>query len=211
VKQELNRESIEAWRKKARDLFPSFSSIIDSVNIGFDRSDTKTAEASCSQINLNKTFMAGLKEDEQLFIIMHEVCHIAFGHPADSADKDQELWNTACDAVINIWLLRRGLALPRMAIFMPEAANYESVEAFYKQLVERKRKGDEPWILMPGDKKEEEWPPFGCTGTIIDDHSGWEEEVKAIQEGKVGKPKKRFLSAADAFRAKTETHLHSSK
>jgi hypothetical protein len=216
AKKELTQDSINEWRRQAVEKFPSFEAIINSVDMGFDRSGTKTAEAETGRININKSFMAGLGDSEQLFIIMHEVCHIAFDHITEIADKDPELWNIACDAVINGWLKKRGLALPPNAIFMPDAVamlsddtpKFESVDALYWALVRRKENGDEPVPKADPKAPEATWQRFGAVGGICDDHSGWQGEAEKVKRGEIEKPRKLHYPESKAFIVNEQTLEH---
>lgn len=218
ITQEQDKKHIELLRTQAREIFPSFGGVINSVNVAFDRGDTQTAEAGIGEININRRFMQGLssgtelrdgKEQfskQQLFLFMHEVCHIAFGHCGDLDGKDAYLWNLACDAVINIWLQSTGLPIPNGLVNMPDAQKYKSVEDLYNKLA--KQKDGKLAAAKVADAKDLEKagrPEFAHTGGVGDDHSGWAKEAEKIKKGEIPKPKKLHYPEQEAFITNAET------
>ncbi|MBR3315291.1 MAG: hypothetical protein IKG18_14280 [Atopobiaceae bacterium] len=66
-----------------------------------------TAWVSNSTITFNPMFMDALTNDELVFVLEHEVMHAALGHLARGRSyEDQELFNLACDIVVNSNILR---------------------------------------------------------------------------------------------------------
>lgn len=56
--------------------------------------------------------------DEWKFILAHEFLHAALRHDLRCEDRDPELWNVACDYVINGWLMEMGVGtMPDFALF----------------------------------------------------------------------------------------------
>jgi len=65
----------------------------------------------------NPAFMAGLSDDERLFVLAHEVWHCALGHLGRGEGyEDPERWNVAIDHVVNAMLKAEGLQVPRGAV-----------------------------------------------------------------------------------------------
>lgn len=61
-----------------------------------------TAWVSSDTITFNPDFLEGLGERELLFVLEHEVLHAALGHVSRRReDMDGELFNVACDIVVN--------------------------------------------------------------------------------------------------------------
>ena len=57
-------------------------------------------------------FVLGLKEDELVGVVAHEVSHCSYQHMSRRGNRDPFLWNVAGDYVINQDLVEAGFALP---------------------------------------------------------------------------------------------------
>jgi len=67
----------------------------------------------------NPVFMAGLSEDERLFVLAHEVWHCALDHVGrGEGHEDEHRWNVAVDHVVNAMLKAEGLTVPEDAILL---------------------------------------------------------------------------------------------
>ena len=60
-----------------------------------------TAWVSRDTITFNPDFSEKLDADELCFVLEHEVLHAALGHLERTGERDPELWNLACDIVVN--------------------------------------------------------------------------------------------------------------
>ena len=60
-----------------------------------------TAWVSSDTITFNPGFSDQLDADELCFVLEHEVLHAALGHLERLGERDPELWNLACDIVVN--------------------------------------------------------------------------------------------------------------
>ena len=101
--------------------------------IGVTGTDGKT-------IYLNKNYLRALEEDEQVFVLSHEICHIGLNHILRSKDKDPRLWNIATDAVINRHLVKDGLPKVDNIVYKEDALNYDAEELYNKLLKEKQDK-----------------------------------------------------------------------
>lgn len=125
-----------ALKGEIRRRFPAFGSVISGLSFeekpGLARtgSDGKT-------VFFNGKFMEALTWEEQLFFLVHEICHLAFGHIRRGRGKDPLIWKTATDAVINQMLKRDGLEIPDGETDYPEAIDY-SAEEYYEILLREK-------------------------------------------------------------------------
>lgn len=128
--------NIETLKRKMLVKYPFFGSVI--TNAKFKESkDISTAETDGKAIYYNPDFLEKLSVEEQMFILAHEVCHIAFNHILRSKDKDTRLWNIATDAVINQFLKRDGLTIVEGGVDIAEAIAYDA-EEFYEKLLQEK-------------------------------------------------------------------------
>lgn len=79
---------------------------------------------------------AGLGVEECRFVMAHELLHVALEHQKRRRGRDAELWNVACDYVINGWLIEMGIGRPPLLGLLhdPELKGL-SAEAIYDRIV----------------------------------------------------------------------------
>lgn len=65
---------------------------------------------------------AGLSEDESLFVFAHELLHAGLNHATRRRGRDAQLWNVACDFVINGWLIEMQVGTPPSLGLLHDAA-----------------------------------------------------------------------------------------
>ncbi len=116
--------------------YPLFGSVMAKSSFVIEPS-VGTAATDGSKIYYSPKFMESLTEDEQVFVLAHEVCHIALNHIFRSEGKDNKLWNIATDSVINAYLKQDGLSAVEGAVDIPDAINFDS-ETMYQKLLEEK-------------------------------------------------------------------------
>ncbi len=79
---------------------------------------------------------AGLSEEELKFVIAHEFLHAGLEHGSRCKGRDPELWNVACDYVINGWLHEMQVGkMPNRGILYDESLKDISAEALYDEIV----------------------------------------------------------------------------
>jgi predicted metal-dependent peptidase len=81
---------------------------------------------------------------EVLFIYLHELLHVALMHGSRCAGRDPEVWNLACDFVINGWVLEMGVGTaPSIGLlFDPRLAGMSAEDVYDLLLADpRRRKG----------------------------------------------------------------------
>lgn len=127
--------NIDDIKRKLLIKYPFFGSVIANVKYKED-SSVGTAATDGEIIYYNSEFLRNIDLKQQLFVIAHEVCHIAFNHILRSENKNLDLWNTATDAVINAFLMKDGLQITDGMVNMPEAINYDAEELYEKLLNE---------------------------------------------------------------------------
>lgn len=65
------------------------------------------------EIRYNPAFVLTLTIPELLFVLCHEVLHVAFLHQVRRGDREFKLWNVAADFAINGILIKAGLVMPK--------------------------------------------------------------------------------------------------
>lgn len=61
----------------------------------------KTMGVSLDTLYFSSDFVKGLTLPELLFVILHEMSHVAMNHRGREGSRDHDIWNTACDLYIN--------------------------------------------------------------------------------------------------------------
>jgi len=102
-----------------------------------------TAGTDGKSIEFNPLFAALLSFSFLIFVMAHEFLHIALGHHVRRGNRSIELWNMACDYVINRILVAAGLKIPPDALY-DERFNEFSEEQIYSILQEEKRVEEDP-------------------------------------------------------------------
>ena len=151
--------------EKILKKYPRFGAIIAKVKFE-ERTNIATAGTNGKTIIYNPEFLSNLSEKQQIFVIVHEICHIAFQHILRSKGKENIAWNKATDAVINALLKEDGLELTDEAIDIPEAINYSAEEMYYQFLEESKNK----------EKEQNTSKKIGRKGH--DTHEFWDETIE---------------------------------
>jgi len=122
--------------------YPGFATIIANMEYipSYDCKSNGNPTAACDGKNFiyHPEFMNNISEDEQLFIVAHEVLHIAFDHIYRSEGKDPKIWNIASDAVSNAFLKKSGLKMVDGGVDIEGAENYD-VETLYNKLLEQRK------------------------------------------------------------------------
>lgn len=181
--------SIEFLKRKMLIKYPFFGSVIANIDYKEDLNE-EIASTDGKTIYYNPQYLNELTLEEQIFILAHEVCHIAFNHILRSEGKDPKLWNIATDAVTNQWLKKDGLKLVPGVVVIEEAINYD-VETFYEKLLQEKQQsGQEQNNNQSYDNsqnkdkrtdsnKESQYKDVGH-----DSHRLWNKAVKDLKEEK---------------------------
>ncbi len=145
---------IDSLKRKMLIKYPFFGSTITNVEYQ-ELLDIDTAATDGNKIYYNPEFLGGLTIEEQIFILAHEVCHIAFNHISRRKDKDKNLWNIATDAVINQLLKKDGLKMLDGLIDIPEAIDYDA-ETYYEKLLQEQKENPD-FDRKAGNDSHEMW------------------------------------------------------
>ena len=133
---------IAALKRKMLVKYPFFGSVVANVDYKEDK-EIPTAGTDGETIYYNPEFLERLSVEEQIFIFVHEVCHIAFNHILRSDGKDQKLWSIATDGVINQFLKSDGLKMAPDGVDIPDAIDYDAEQLYEKLLKEKQQNGQD--------------------------------------------------------------------
>ncbi len=91
-------------------------------------------DVTCAEIYVNPA--AGLRMEELKFVLAHEFLHAGLQHHERCQGRNHELWNIACDYVINGWLHDMGIGeMPERGLLYDENLKNISAETLYDQMV----------------------------------------------------------------------------
>lgn len=135
--------------QRAQEWFLSSYPLLGGVAAGFrlvddplavQRMDIPIAAISVHMREIYVNRAAGLTEQEWRFVLAHEYLHAALCHEQRLGRRDPELWNAACDYVINQWLRDMEVGhMPEGLLFDPELSGL-SAESVYDLLAANLRK-----------------------------------------------------------------------
>ena len=123
-----------------KELRPFYSSVYEVMNKR-ESNSIDTIGVTGSELWFNSEFCDKLYFPEFMFVILHEIGHIALLHVPRCGGRDRELWNIACDLYVNR-VLRLEFGGKSQNIQMPEDALYwdkidiekDAVETIYDEL-----------------------------------------------------------------------------
>lgn len=145
---------IASLKRKVLSSYPFFGSIAADVEC-WETDEIETIKSDGTDIFYNPQYLSGLSDNDQIFLLSHELCHIALEHASRGKDKDPVIWHTAADAVINQMLKRDGLSIIKGGVDYPEAIDYDA-EQYYEILLKEKLE-----IELLGGQLEGEENPTG--------------------------------------------------
>lgn len=115
-------------------LAASFELVEDAELCRRNRISVAAVDAETREIFVNPA--AGLGELECRFVLAHELLHVGLRHPNRCRGRDHELWNVACDYVVNGWLVEMGVGeLPRLGVLYDPELKGLSADAVYDRIV----------------------------------------------------------------------------
>jgi len=136
------------------------------------------------EIRYNPEFVLTLSIPELLFVICHEVLHVAFLHQVRRGEREFKLWNVAADYAINGILIKAGLIMPADGLHEVRFDGMKA-EKIYDILKDERSEGEKP---TPSDDQGEDGEgeaqsdSQGGEGEPSDDASGSGEASTGEQE-----------------------------
>ncbi len=177
-------------KARARMLmkFPFFGSLALFLHPREDQS-TPTMRTEGFDLVYNGGFVRGLAGaggiNQLIGALVHEVMHAALQHIWRRGTRDKELWDMACDYVVNQIVKDQGLALPP-GVFLAERFKGLSADAVYNILLEElqpKTRDDADNVSSSAqnspDKYRQDKKP---QGRLLDDHSRWDKNKSGQDE-----------------------------
>jgi len=132
---ELESSALRALTRARSSLVlehPFFGSIALRMELACD-AECRDLWADGRTLACNPVYAANVSEKTLVSAVAHEVLHIALGHHVRRGERDETLWNKACDYAVNCILVESGFPLPDGAPYRKEYTE-KSVDDIYKYL-----------------------------------------------------------------------------
>ena len=180
--------------------FGFYGLLLMQMKYGLDDS-CDTAYTDGKKICFSSKFLAGLSNDEVDFVMTHEVLHVALKHCERGLKYDPELFNIACDIVVNSNILQAnnmnpdkisidGQALMHLTPNNDEGYLY-TAEEVYEMLVKKMNKSSNSSVQNSGNQQSPNNGTSSSGGNQQSQNSGASSSGGNQQSSKGGKGKKQ--------------------
>lgn len=173
------RTRLERVRRHAILSHPFLGNRALRANIVVD-DNTKTAATNGKRIRFGTKFSNAISDGDLTFVLLHELCHIALCHHVRRGARNPELWNVACDFVVNLILVEAGFKVPTGALFNWKWKG-KSEEQIYSALKDEGGGGHQP--PPPPEEEGEEEGEGGSGGDEGGEEEGEDEGGSGEEEG----------------------------
>jgi predicted metal-dependent peptidase len=92
--------------------FPFFGFLCSRLQMVRDDSQPTMATDS-RRVYYGQPFLETLSESELIFVLLHETMHCVLNHCTRRHGRDHDMWNIACDYVVNLAIVEAGFMLPQ--------------------------------------------------------------------------------------------------
>ena len=130
----------------------------------------QTAWTNGKAIGFNPDFAMSLPTKHLSGVIAHEILHVAMRHNYRRANRDQSMWNIACDYAINSVLIADGFELPSDALLEDRYKGMSS-ESIYATMVDEQQQ-DEQQQDEQSDTGDTDGDTVGDTDSDTDSDTG---------------------------------------
>lgn len=166
-----------------------FSTLCTSLEVVIS-DQVPTAGTDGRKLFINKDFFFGLTEAERIFLLAHETLHVAYLHPIRRGNRDHDLFNAACDYVINYELKQRNFQFIDGGLYDPQYAGMSAEEVYEKLLQQPKQpQCSMPDLLSPATGNQDKGNAHGLPQQLT------EEQIKAIENEVMAKVSQAAMMA----------------
>ena len=126
-----------------------------------------TAATDGKHLFYNTQFFNALSNKEIEFVIAHEILHCVFDHIIRREDRDPQIYNIACDYIVNNTLVRDGIGEPVKMIQIFQDFKYDGwmSEEVYDDIYQKAKENGQKFLEQMGE--------------LLDEHIDWEKEEGA--------------------------------
>lgn len=159
---------------------PFFASIL----LGMEIEETETIPTFGTNglaIKFNPKFASTLTDEELITVLVHEVEHVARLHPWRRNNREQSVWNKACDYSINQELTDAKFILPKCGLIDPSFSGMAEEEIYGKLASQTPQPGNEPGEGEGNDPSQQPGNDPSNFGAV-EDCPGTEAEKNAAEQ-----------------------------
>tara|TARA_Y200000002_G_scaffold206626_1_gene170438 strand:+ start:43 stop:1311 length:1269 start_codon:yes stop_codon:yes gene_type:complete len=130
-----------------------------------------TAATDGKHLFYNTQFFNALSNKEIEFVIAHEILHCVFDHIIRREERDPEIYNIACDYIVNNTLVRDKIGDPVKMIPIFQDWKYDGwqSEAVYDDIYEKAKENGKQFLKQLGE--------------LLDEHIDWEKKPGQSKKG----------------------------
>jgi predicted metal-dependent peptidase len=156
-------------RAKMLIKHPFFATLLMSTP-AVETTEVPTAATDMEKLYYNPEFIESLDDDTILFVLAHEVMHIALAHGTRLMSRHHFLWNVACDYAINLVLKDTGFAVWKQALIDDKYKDMSADQIYEKlmQEVDKQRKKCGGGQGQPQDGQGDQQSQGGNSGKTDD-------------------------------------------
>ena len=195
----LTKEELEVMRADVADRIivarvglllrhPFFGNMATRLKVENCDAWCPTAATDGKHLFYNTQFFNALSNKEIEFVIAHEILHCVFDHIIRREDRDPEIYNIACDYIVNNTLVRDKIGDPVKMIPIYQDWKYDNwqSEAVYDDIYEKAKENGKKFLEQMGQ--------------LLDEHIDWEKNPGQSKKGKGGKDKQRPYYTKDEMK-----------
>lgn len=160
----LDRAKAAVFMSQEKSAF--LSSIMCSLKFVWSE-EVPTAGVDGFNLFFNRDFFTQASPEFRKTLLLHEIWHVARMHHLRMGDRDPEVWNIACDVIINVGLYNEGYSFEGQEDTIKECLKLHKPDMTEEELYD---------ILMDGKKPNASSTTFSMQGKPSDGDSGTEEQ-----------------------------------
>jgi predicted metal-dependent peptidase len=171
---------------------PFFGNLATRLNLIDASKWCSTAATDGRNLYYNREFIKGLKPEELLFLLAHEVLHCVYEHLGRRGGRDPKIWNMANDYIVNYSLIKEKLGkMPARGLYSDKYTDEMTSEEVYRILEQNSTKIEIGFDEhLEGDGSDGEGnggnnPGSKVTVTVMGDENGppklTEEDIQKIR------------------------------
>lgn len=107
VKNEISYAKVRLFNQSNMVFTSSLCSMLETVLTD----EVPYGATNGKQLLINPKTFVELTDSEQVFLLAHETLHVAYLHTLRKDDRDHQIFNMACDYVINLELVNQGMSM----------------------------------------------------------------------------------------------------
>ena len=183
----LLKKDLEYAKERLLIKFPLLGTTLANVDIKLtSKVYGQILETACTDnknIYISPDFFKNLNDNDKIFVLSHELMHIAFNHIQRGKNRNKDIWNIATDAVINQLLQKENLNIIDNLINIPEAIN-KSAEEMYENLLKEQENKPNEQMQVPKNHKiwekvlEDQESQQGKQNSLSDSQQGQDQESR---------------------------------